>query len=147
MQRAWTVFCQKKLSCDAVYEKGQSGGRRRQPRTDHDVGSFPWRPTMKAQPVAEGEAMPSSPDWRKLDLALEDEAAELFTAGATYIRDIEAAKVKNFVRAVNAATCGRTFETGPGGRREGIPYTSEEEADLKLYYDAVAKERRAVEEK
>ena len=47
-----------------------------------------------------------------------------------------------FVRGMNEATCGYAFDRGPGGRREGIPYTPEEEADLKTYYDAVNKTLR-----
>jgi hypothetical protein len=44
---------------------------------------------------------------------------------------------------MNAVTCGRAAETGPGGRREGVPYTAEEEADLKTYYDAIFKKTEA----
>ena len=50
-----------------------------------------------------------------------------------------------FVRGMNEATCGYAFDRGPGGRREGIPYTPEEEADLKTYYDAVDKTWLAAE--
>jgi hypothetical protein len=49
-----------------------------------------------------------------------------------------------FVRGMNEATCGYAFDRGPGGRREGIPYTPEEEADLKTYYDMVNKTWRTM---